>query len=399
MPTPRSDFAACLYTILINEINADSPGAGEDAEFIELYDGGRGDVTLDGLVLVLFNGNYGDRSYLTIPLMGYQTDSNGYLLLGSAQFSPEVVLPRNSIQNGPDGVALYLDSPLVFPKDTVATSHHIVDAVVYGTNDHPDYSLILELLPTLHQVNEDWTHHAGEESISRCISLNQLHPESFQLSRPTPRQANNCTGHPTPPPAAKFVSTECDVADRNSLTQSSSGILISEVNMGAISSMTYIELYDGGRGGLNLSGVAVYVFGADSMEVRQCWLLTSSDLTSASGYFIVGQSAVGVEAGAVAVYANQDGCRSYASVQGLADAVVFGSGQRTNTLLTLLLPGQMTVSFSQTSGYSVSRCDCCFPFRLDSFQEGMPTPGADNVCQQIVSPAKATGHQKLIFNI
>ena len=41
--------------VRLNEIDADTPG-NDSAEFIELFDGGAGQTSLEGLLLVLFNG-------------------------------------------------------------------------------------------------------------------------------------------------------------------------------------------------------------------------------------------------------------------------------------------------------------------------------------------------------
>ena len=53
--------------MLISEINVDTPGS-PSKEFVELYDGGIGGTSLDGLILVFFNGDNQDRSYLEIEL-------------------------------------------------------------------------------------------------------------------------------------------------------------------------------------------------------------------------------------------------------------------------------------------------------------------------------------------
>ena len=387
-PTPPSQFTACKFNILVNEINADSPG-NDESEFIELYDGGRGNVALDGLVLVLFNGNNGDRSYLTIPLTGYQTDGSGYFLMGSAQLSPEIVLPPHSVQNGADGVALYLDSPSAFPMETVATSNNIVDGVVYGTNDNPDYSLIAKLLPTIHQVNEDWEHHAGEESISRCFSQNQLHPESFQLSYPTPRQTNNCTGYKTPAPPTPFIPKTCQIVERQSLLSTSTEVLISEVVTDQESSgdAEFVELYDGGRGKVSLNGYALYIINGSRTEVT-CIMLSGYQ-TDSSGYFLVGTSSVkptpsiiqdvlDIDFGAVALYSTQVRCQSFLSVQNLVDAVVFGKGNRIGTLLGVLTPLDNAIRYNPLSGCSFGRSTDRTPLNLLSFSLQSPTPGQSN---------------------
>src|SRR4030095_1837907 len=48
-PTPATN-------VIINEVDSDTPST-DDAEFIELYDGGVGNTSLNGLVLVLFDGS------------------------------------------------------------------------------------------------------------------------------------------------------------------------------------------------------------------------------------------------------------------------------------------------------------------------------------------------------
>jgi hypothetical protein len=66
--------------VLINEVDADNPGT-DTLEFVELYDGGVGSTPLDGLVVVLYNGN-GDTSYAAFDLDGFSTDANGFFALG-----------------------------------------------------------------------------------------------------------------------------------------------------------------------------------------------------------------------------------------------------------------------------------------------------------------------------
>ena len=46
---------------MINEIDADTPGT-DTMEFVELYDGGVGNVSLTGKTVVFFNGS-NDLSY------------------------------------------------------------------------------------------------------------------------------------------------------------------------------------------------------------------------------------------------------------------------------------------------------------------------------------------------
>ncbi len=70
--------SAVSAQILINEIDADTPGA-DTAEFVELFNGGSGETDLSDLVLVFFNGNK-DTVYRAFDLNG-RIDANGYFVL------------------------------------------------------------------------------------------------------------------------------------------------------------------------------------------------------------------------------------------------------------------------------------------------------------------------------
>ena len=103
---------------VINEIDADQTGT-DSAEFIEIFDGGLGNVSLDGLVVVLFNGN-GDAAYDAIDLTGQSTDENGYFVIGSEDVANVnlAAFSSNGLQNGADAVALYQGSASDFPTGT-----------------------------------------------------------------------------------------------------------------------------------------------------------------------------------------------------------------------------------------------------------------------------------------
>ncbi len=68
--------------VIINELDSDTPGA-DAAEFVELYDGGVGNTSLSGLVLVFYNGS-NDLSYRAIDLDGFSTNAAGYFTVGNA---------------------------------------------------------------------------------------------------------------------------------------------------------------------------------------------------------------------------------------------------------------------------------------------------------------------------
>jgi hypothetical protein len=97
--------------LVINEIDYDQAGT-DAAEFIEIYNGATGTVTLDGLSLFLVNGSPTSlASYREIALTG-SLAAGAYLVIANAAVvvptgTARVLLPDNIVQNGaPDGVIL-----------------------------------------------------------------------------------------------------------------------------------------------------------------------------------------------------------------------------------------------------------------------------------------------------
>lgn len=149
---------------IISEIDADQDGA-DDAEFVEIF--WTPDTSLDGHILVFFNGT-GDVSYRTVDLAGETTDANGFYLLS----------PTFSIQNGPDAVALYLDSASNFPNGTSPTTVNLVDAIVYSNNSTVDNALLTALGETIQYTD------------TTTESLQAQSDGTFLLGAPTPGTTN-----------------------------------------------------------------------------------------------------------------------------------------------------------------------------------------------------------------
>lgn len=182
-PFPVASFTSggpATPVITINEIDADQSGT-DSAEFIELYDGGVGNTSLDGLSLVLFNGN-GDAEYNTISLDGHSTDANGFFVVGSANV-PNVDLTAfttNGLQNGADAVALYSGTP-----PTTPTTTNLIDAIVYDTNDADDTGLLAALGQSV-QFNEG----AGGNQTGDALARDVDGTGTFQTQAPTPGATN-----------------------------------------------------------------------------------------------------------------------------------------------------------------------------------------------------------------
>lgn len=165
--------------LVINEIDADQPGT-DSAEFIELYNLTGTEQSLDGLVLVLFNGGgTNDPSYREIDLDGQTIPANGFFVIGPAPTVPNVDLDfvtdigfpaTNVIQNGQDAVALFVGDASDFPNATAAADWvagaTLVDAVVYATGEAEDLALLAAFSLSA-QIDESANGNSVTESVSR----------------------------------------------------------------------------------------------------------------------------------------------------------------------------------------------------------------------------------------
>ncbi|MEH6829626.1 MAG: ExeM/NucH family extracellular endonuclease [Sulfitobacter sp.] len=191
-PFPTASYGAVAPppptpTFVINEIDADQTST-DTAEFIEIYDGGVGNASLDGLSVVLFNGN-GEAAYDTISLNGLTTDADGYFVIGSANVANVdlVAFTSNGMQNGADAVALYTGTP-----PTTATTENLVDVIVYGTGDADDAELLTALGQTV-QYDESANGAKDTEALARETDGTG----AFIAQAPTPGLSNYI-----PPPVA-----------------------------------------------------------------------------------------------------------------------------------------------------------------------------------------------------
>ena len=167
----------------ISEIDADQTG-NDTQEFVEIQTE-FANQSLNGMIAVLYNGN-GAVSYTTVDLNGFTSDDNGYFLIGSdAVAGVDIPLGAdNTIQNGADGVALYMADAVNFPVGTAATDVGLVDAVVYGTNDADATDLLAALGETI-QWNESENGANGTESLQYDDAT-----DAFCAGVPTPKAAN-----------------------------------------------------------------------------------------------------------------------------------------------------------------------------------------------------------------
>ena len=194
LPNNGQSFGDGSATVIINEVDADTPGT-DVAEFVELYDGGIGNTPLDEYVLVFFNGS-NDLSYAAYDLDGYSTDADGYFLLGNAGVvpTPAIIFADGSLQNGADAVALYADAAASFPSNSAVTTTNLVDALVYDTSDADDAGLLALLNAGQPQVNENADGDGAGQSSQRCPngSGGTLNTGTYAQFAPTPGAVNVC---------------------------------------------------------------------------------------------------------------------------------------------------------------------------------------------------------------
>jgi hypothetical protein len=178
---------------VINELDANQTGSTDPFEFVELA--GPANLSLNGLVVVFFNGNT-DTSYRSFDLDGWQLGPTGYFLIGNAGVvpTPDIIFPDTTLQNGADGVALYAANATDFPNGTPVTAANLIDAIVYGSaSNPPDPELLSTFGQSTQYVDTDTT------SISRVPNVTGPFTND---TAPTPQNS----GVPqVPEPATVFV--------------------------------------------------------------------------------------------------------------------------------------------------------------------------------------------------
>lgn len=177
--------------VVINELDTDTPGT-DAAEFIELKSAAP-NFSLDGYVIVFFNATTagtGNASYLALDLDGYLTDVNGIIHFGNALVSPTPasIILNNTIQNGPDAVALYQGNATDFPTNTPATNIGLIDALAYSNNATVQPTALMAVFGLSTCINEQANGAAASESIQRKTD------GTFELKAPTPGMNNDGSG-------------------------------------------------------------------------------------------------------------------------------------------------------------------------------------------------------------
>ncbi|XP_044835055.1 uncharacterized protein LOC123343767 isoform X3 [Mauremys mutica] len=366
------------YLLLINEINADNPGE-DTSEFVELYHTSGQEAPLDDYYLVFYNGN-GNQAYKVLNLQGKVTDNQGFFLVGSSTVKPQpsVILPKNTIQNGPDAIALYYGKRN-YQEGMRVTSDGLVDALVHKSRKSDRADMLLSVLtPNRDAFLEDPSFRTTDESIERC------HGEGsqwiFQVAMPTPGKDNHCI---------------------RSSQLNASAVLISEVH--AVTSpgeSEFIELQ--GPPSTALRDLVLVLIEGQTKGVY--FFMDVYGKTSPEGLFLIGpaQARTPVDlpfppnssspllstgSQAIALYVGNSSSFTLgkaACATNLLDALVYMSnGSADPELLEILTPGRHAYEKNshQPGNMSMSRCSCCSVTRDPSiYALSSPTPGQFNDC-------------------
>ena len=166
-------------------------------EFVELYDGGVGNTSLTGLVVVFYNGG-NDLSYAAFDLDGFSTDGAGYFVLGNVGVpGVDATFANDSLQNGADAVALFVGDASSFPNGSAITTANLTDAMVYDTADADDPGLLALLNAGQPQVDENGGGSGTTQSSGRCPNGTggARNTSTYLQNTPTAGATNTC-----PPP-------------------------------------------------------------------------------------------------------------------------------------------------------------------------------------------------------
>lgn len=283
--------------LVINEIDADTEGF-DLLEFVELYDGGVGNTTLDGHILVFYNGS-NNQSYATYDLTGHTTNASGYFVIGNPDVANvSITFMANGLQNGADAVALYKTGATDFPNGTPVITDNLVDAIVYDTNDNDAIELLALLNAGELQINEDAKGNKDSLSLQRYPngSGGQRNTNTYTQALPTPGSTNTNTIE-----AVNLIINELDTDTQGSDT------------------LEFVELYDGGTGNTALDGIVLINYNGSNTTSYNTIDLDGFS-TDANGYFVIGNADV----------TNVDLVVPGNSFQNGADAVVIYFGDATS---------------------------------------------------------------------
>ncbi|XP_053550618.1 uncharacterized protein LOC128642006 [Bombina bombina] len=381
--------ASGTHILLINELNPNTPGSGEDTEYVELYYTGNGSTSLDGYWLVFYNGK-NNLAYFTLDLKGHSTDQNGRFLVGSPGLTPKphIVIPVNTIQNGVDAVALYFRPGKGYKKNSELTSDGLVDALVYVSQmDDNAKGLLKVLAPGQEAVHEDQNFLLEDESLSRCHGLIPFEHSSYQVTKITPLADNDClTAVPSVPSS---VNPKQPVTPSRPLS-----LIINEMVLSSESEpYNFIELQ--GPPGSRLDGYTLVMYGYDGKVYARMDL---QGTVGVNGYFLISPNEPYDQRLPMFYSTSSHGPEALALYKGsrenfplgsnvnrkedLIDAVVYTWNSETETKVLKELERDSIILNKEQIPVSLSRCP---QSTLPLLPVMNPSPGSANLCPSSVT--------------
>ncbi|XP_022089102.1 uncharacterized protein LOC110978419 isoform X2 [Acanthaster planci] len=332
--------------LFISEMNVKSAtGLG----FVELYNGSPDIISLDGYVLIFYEGHR-DRSVYEIDLRGKRISPLGYLVIGESGVTPtpDVIVDNLAFLSGPGAVAVYWGGLDSYPRGTVATSQSLVDVVVYGEPDRRADGLIGKLVPGQIQAYENTETVYGEDvSLSRCISSAPLTLAAFVSARKTPGSPNNCDALYRP-------------------------VFINEISPYGSRSDKFIELYDGGQGHSSLDALVLLLL-VEGFNIPYSVIPITGNQTDSYGYYLINNIPELRLNGSVALHRGDYALfRAYHAPSG---SEVTRQAYSTAGLDMTLLRGTLTATRK-----TFSRCQSCPPSERLYLTLAPATPGYTNWC-------------------
>lgn len=176
---------------IINELDSDNPST-DTLEFVEIKSQ-QPYTSLDGHVLVFYNGattgSTASKVYYAISLNGLTTDINGLVVVGSSGVSPTParIIPNNTIQNGPDVVAIYQGDIEDFYQYAPVITNGLVHGVAHS-NTSTQPTALMDALGVTSFGNEH------QFSNKELHSIQRANDGTYYAALPTPGMLNDGSG-------------------------------------------------------------------------------------------------------------------------------------------------------------------------------------------------------------
>lgn len=172
-------LTSCPGTLRLTDFDADQPGSPDTQEFIEITNSGTTSASLDECTLVLYDGKT-DASYYAIALEGSLSPGATHILGNSQSGDVDQIFPDNTLQNGPDAIALYRDDVASFPNNTPITVNNLISAIVYIDDDTVVGTSKIGQTPAEILLNlPEAARGANNSEVPRRFALDQNYPNPF----------------------------------------------------------------------------------------------------------------------------------------------------------------------------------------------------------------------------